>query len=430
MTTLIPKYDLDVTGSINRPFNQKLDDYVSVKDFGAVGNGIANDTLAVQAAVDYCVANTKTLYLPDGLYMVGPINLNGTGTVITPGVQATGLQGIVGTGRGYGVCGFGAIVSGLWATTAMLTGNNLVNFEYSGFSLYGNGEADFGIDLSWDDVNSTVGIIENIFIEGCNLISLNLNNVYDTRISGIWLRDSTDVALTADCQQGMFIADNVQVVNGIVQIACQNGGVSHSMFADGLELGGASFNNMSFDTVHFYANTSTGIHVNSTATGNATRGLVFSGCYFNPCTYTMSGRYWQGATFIGCQFESAYTQILDPAIDPAAGAGVLPTFAFRHCSFQSTAPAAVASHFKVATEYCRDSSGVVGNVTVPVLTASVLVAGAYINNGDTTWTTNTGSPEGVVTAPIGSLYSRLDGGVSTTLYVKTSGTGNTGWTAK
>lgn len=46
------------------------------------------------------------------------------------------------------------------------------------------------------------------------------------------------------------------------------------------------------------------------------------------------------------------------------------------------------------------------------------------------WTTGTGSPEGVVTAPIGSLYSNASGGASTTLYVKTSGTGNTGWTAK
>lgn len=42
----------------------------------------------------------------------------------------------------------------------------------------------------------------------------------------------------------------------------------------------------------------------------------------------------------------------------------------------------------------------------------------------------TGSPEGVVTAPVGHLYLRSDGSTSTTLYVKTSGTGSTGWTAK
>lgn len=41
-----------------------------------------------------------------------------------------------------------------------------------------------------------------------------------------------------------------------------------------------------------------------------------------------------------------------------------------------------------------------------------------------------GSPEGAVTAPIGSTFQRLDGGAGTTLYVKESGTGNTGWVAK
>jgi hypothetical protein len=41
-----------------------------------------------------------------------------------------------------------------------------------------------------------------------------------------------------------------------------------------------------------------------------------------------------------------------------------------------------------------------------------------------------GSPEGVIVAAIGALYVNLSGGTSTTLYVKTSGTSNTGWTAK
>ena len=40
------------------------------------------------------------------------------------------------------------------------------------------------------------------------------------------------------------------------------------------------------------------------------------------------------------------------------------------------------------------------------------------------------TPESNVAADIGSLYLRLDGGSSTTLYVKESGTGATGWAAK
>lgn len=41
-----------------------------------------------------------------------------------------------------------------------------------------------------------------------------------------------------------------------------------------------------------------------------------------------------------------------------------------------------------------------------------------------------GSPNGVVAAPVGTLYTRTDGGTASTLYVKESGTGDTGWVAK
>jgi hypothetical protein len=41
-----------------------------------------------------------------------------------------------------------------------------------------------------------------------------------------------------------------------------------------------------------------------------------------------------------------------------------------------------------------------------------------------------GTPEGAIAAPVGSLYLRTDGGANTTLYIKESGTGNTGWVAK
>jgi hypothetical protein len=45
--------------------------------------------------------------------------------------------------------------------------------------------------------------------------------------------------------------------------------------------------------------------------------------------------------------------------------------------------------------------------------------------------TGTGSPEGVVAAPVCSLFLRQDGTATTTLYIKTTGgAGNTGWTAK
>jgi len=42
---------------------------------------------------------------------------------------------------------------------------------------------------------------------------------------------------------------------------------------------------------------------------------------------------------------------------------------------------------------------------------------------------NTGSPEGSITAPAGSIYLRIGGSAGQTFYVKVSGTGNTGWQA-
>jgi len=53
-----------------------------------------------------------------------------------------------------------------------------------------------------------------------------------------------------------------------------------------------------------------------------------------------------------------------------------------------------------------------------------------IRAGDTKWYSSAGSPEGVVTAGVGSMYTNSTGGAGTTLYVKESGTGNTGWVAK
>jgi hypothetical protein len=41
----------------------------------------------------------------------------------------------------------------------------------------------------------------------------------------------------------------------------------------------------------------------------------------------------------------------------------------------------------------------------------------------------TGTPEAAVTAAVGSLFLRTDGAANTTLYIKQTGTGNTGWAA-
>jgi hypothetical protein len=76
------------------------------------------------------------------------------------------------------------------------------------------------------------------------------------------------------------------------------------------------------------------------------------------------------------------------------------------------------------------------SVTTTTMTATGAVSGSDITAsgkvlvGTTRQVVSgTGSPESSVTAPMGSLYLRTDGASDTTLYVKTSGSGNTGWQA-
>lgn len=71
-----------------------------------------------------------------------------------------------------------------------------------------------------------------------------------------------------------------------------------------------------------------------------------------------------------------------------------------------------------------------GDFSIDGIFSNVTARSAYYNVGGAAWFSNYGTPEGVVTAPVGSLYSRLDGGAGTSLYVKQSGSGNTGWVAK
>jgi len=53
------------TGATVRTVDSKLKDVVSVKDFGAVGDGTTDDTTAIQAAVNYCLSNNiGSLFFP------------------------------------------------------------------------------------------------------------------------------------------------------------------------------------------------------------------------------------------------------------------------------------------------------------------------------------------------------------------------------
>lgn len=72
--------------AVGTTVQKKLRESVSVKDFGAVGDGVTNDTASIQAAVNYANTNQVPLFFPGGTYKLltavnlpGKVRLCGTG---------------------------------------------------------------------------------------------------------------------------------------------------------------------------------------------------------------------------------------------------------------------------------------------------------------------------------------------------------------
>jgi hypothetical protein len=62
-------YTLTAAGATLQSVQTKLEQYISVKDFGAVGDGVTDDTAAVQAAID----SGEPIVFPAGSYACGPL---------------------------------------------------------------------------------------------------------------------------------------------------------------------------------------------------------------------------------------------------------------------------------------------------------------------------------------------------------------------
>jgi hypothetical protein len=61
-------YDPPFSGAVPTNVEEKLSEIISVTDFGAVGDGVADDTVAIQAALT--AANGKDVFVPEGTYLI------------------------------------------------------------------------------------------------------------------------------------------------------------------------------------------------------------------------------------------------------------------------------------------------------------------------------------------------------------------------
>jgi hypothetical protein len=380
-------------GTVRRTILDRLLDRVSLFDFMTpaqiadvrAGTRLVDVTAAVQAAIDYAVANGKALVGPAGAYLVGPINFNGTGHTTAADVQWPGLLSFRGEGRRSTV--FVAKTGAYASNQYVVSGNNLSGVSYSGFGVDGAGVTTRGIDFSWNggssggatSAPSNQNVFKDIFCQGCSTTAFNLTQCHDSKISGLWCRGVSvgSAAVILAGAGGKLGVDNMYIGSGVLQLSCQNAALHNCGFFGGVVLNGSGYNVAHFSGVHVYPDSTTGLSVNSIATGNATRGVLWTGCYFDVgATYSIAGRYWNGMVFQACRFCSASSGILSPSIITAAGAGSPPLFKFDHCDFDSTLPVAVPGVAVVCLHGCRNSGGVTITDLGPINTTASITATA------------------------------------------------------
>jgi hypothetical protein len=81
-------------GTVSRAAQDRAVEAISVKDFGAKGDGTTNDTAALQAAADAIPANGGGLMFPPGRYAVtGSVRLSSNTSVIGTGATLLAISG-------------------------------------------------------------------------------------------------------------------------------------------------------------------------------------------------------------------------------------------------------------------------------------------------------------------------------------------------
>jgi parallel beta-helix repeat protein len=137
-------YNEGSLGAVNTSVQTKLQESVSVKDFGAVGDGVADDTAAIQAALN----SGASVFLPSGTY-----NISSALTIPTNG------QEFIGQGKGKSIIKQTATNK----NGIIITGNNVyVGHLQVRDIVRSSGSAEFS-GVVWGAVDGTV--IENVKVD-------------------------------------------------------------------------------------------------------------------------------------------------------------------------------------------------------------------------------------------------------------------------
>lgn len=164
-TTASAGYTPSGTGAVARSVASKLQESVSVKDFGAVGDGVTDDTAAIQAALNA----SSVVYLPKGTYAISAaINIPSQRRMYGDGIGFTTIK---------------ATTSAARITNAVIRHDNI---RLENFAFDGNNVAIVGITLG---VAGSIGVLatssadsfKEIKVAQCTNTGIVLNcNQYST----------------------------------------------------------------------------------------------------------------------------------------------------------------------------------------------------------------------------------------------------------
>lgn len=252
-------YTASSTGAVTRTVSSKLGDVVSVKDFGAKGDGVTDDTAAIQAAIA-AAAPCQVVYLPAGTYKItSPITIN----------KCITLRGAGSGGLSAGGPGFDTFATSTRIQNASTASNAFVVQPTGSTWIQGIKLEDFAIEGNRTVSGATAG--DNILFAGGALAirHVMIDNVLSFHAfgSGLNVQDNT-YGLTAihfmayrNHGSGITITDT-----GAGQPSSLNFTDCWSDLNDGDAFGVPSTKASDINIVGgFYADSGNGIHIGSGA---------------------------------------------------------------------------------------------------------------------------------------------------------------------
>lgn len=395
--------------AVARSAQNKMRDFISVKDFGAVGNGIADDRKAIQDCIDYCNSSGGVVYLPKGTYKILDSLVLYTGSIM----HGESFRSV-------------AINASLANKSAIRTqyGENptyterTFNWDLRDFRIVGTNAAN-SIGLNFGNVG--YANLKDVFIQSFKIGLFCSQRTYYTFFNNLTIQDCEIGAdLTSDGGANFFVNANIAFTDYGVKIT--SGGWSFtSCVVDTGSMGATAFFSVGQNGFAKSANAYL-VDVYVEGVDAATTSVAF---YNNTVT---SG-------VIGMQRRNITGPITYADI-ATAGQVII-------CSWGITTPFQRFWKITFSDNYYDDvnlsgawafEGGVVGLLAQDGSSPGSLSAyNVYLNGSGFTGLgiyQGGGSPEGSVTATPGSLYLRTAGFGAPGLYVKETGNGNTGWVAK